>query len=74
MTDQAGFIASRKCSRTGTMITVVRADEAGIDAGAKYATVCEQHGSILGSSSKRGAISAAAYPEWCPQCSEVLDP
>lgn len=49
--------------------TVALADDLGIDVGAKWATVCEKHNTMVGSASKKLAQAAARSTyDWCDGC------
>lgn len=57
---------------TKTIYTVQKASEMDMDVGDKWATTCEKHGTVLGSSTRKLAIEAAEYPEWCGECQDIL--
>lgn len=65
---RAGCILLRKSRESGTVAGVYRADEAGIDGG-KWATVCEDHGTILTTDTREQAVYAAAHTaSFCDDC------
>lgn len=52
---------------------VYKAEEAGMDPdGGKWATVCEEHSTILNSDTRAGAEAAASWPDWCGECQVKL--
>lgn len=65
----AGYVASRRSGKDGGWVVVYRADEQGVDVdGQKYAVVCETHGTICGSSSRKDARVLMASAEFCEAC------
>jgi len=68
------LISLRKCHQTGTMIEVVK-DQ--LDVGPpelKYWTICQDHGGLVGHTTRKDAVGWAASPEdWCPTCQELRD-
>lgn len=69
----AGFMAARQNDVTGGWVTIYVAAAQGIDVGEgnKYAVVCEEHGTILGTNSLRVARPTMRYPEFCDACMAV---
>ena len=66
---RAGYIASRRNAVNRGWVVIYNAKEAGIDdAGGKYAVVCEEHGTILNTSSVPKARPLLKYPEFCEDC------
>lgn len=56
-------------TRPTSKTTVGKASDLGVDVGAKWATTCELHNTLVGSSSKRLAqASARNTAEWCDAC------
>ena len=74
--DNAGYIASRHNQINGGWVVIYVAAEQGIDAGYdpltgkdyKYATVCETHATICGTSSIPKARPFLKFPEFCEAC------
>lgn len=66
--ENAGYIASRRNELNRGWVVIYRSDEAGIDVGAKYAVVCELHGTMTGVSSVQKARRLLKYPDFCEQC------
>ncbi len=65
----AGYVSSRRNQITGNFCTVYNAKAAQIDAGAKWATVCEEHGTVMGSHTQALARAALDAPaDWCEGC------
>lgn len=66
-----GLVSSRRAQETGHVATVYVAEDAGLDVGEdnKYATVCEAHGTMVGSASLKGAKAARRHPlTFCDAC------
>jgi hypothetical protein len=65
----------RRARSTGLPVSVGTADEFGLDAdggATKWYTVCDTHGSCVGHSSRRLAVSWASAPaDWCEFCAGV---
>jgi len=71
-----GLVETGKCRQTGTRTSVYNADQAGIDDDAEYkwATVCEDHGTLILHESVSGAIRFRAYPtNWCEECVAIVN-
>jgi hypothetical protein len=67
--DCVGYIASRRNDVNRGWVVIYNAKEAGIDdAGGKYAVVCEEHGTILNTTSIPKARPLLKYPEFCTDC------
>lgn len=67
--DCAGYVASRHNDINGGWVVIYRAAEQGIDVGENtYATVCETHGTICGTTSIPKARPFLKIPEFCEQC------
>lgn len=65
---------TRTARQTGTTITVGSADDLGLDPSngdCRYYTICDEHGTCVGFSSRRRADSFASVPkEWCEFCAD----
>jgi len=67
--DRAGYVASRKNPLTGIHNVIYIAKEQGIDCHMKYVTVCEAHGTMIGSTSIPNArIDMKNASKWCGEC------
>lgn len=65
----AGLRVSRRSRRTGHMVSVYDGELAGLDTAAgRWQVVCEQHGSILATSTMRLARGHMTSPDWCGDC------
>lgn len=66
---------TRKNRQTGTMISVGRAEDLGVDPSAgPWATICEDHGLIVNHRTRELAESHAPDPlGWCEGCREDAD-
>lgn len=66
---------TRTARQTGTKVTVGTADEMWLDPeGGKWAVICEEHGIILSTETRKLAESHATDPAgWCEQCREGLE-
>lgn len=65
---------TRTCRRTGTPTTVGSAAELGLDPAFPYYAVCEEHGTLLGTETKRAANRHRVHPDgWCAGCRETLE-
>lgn len=65
----AGELLRRRSRSTGTIVSLFRAIEAGLDPeGGPYATVCEDHGTIL--NHRTYALARRHLPTcgWCEAC------
>lgn len=63
----SGYIAEKQYNN-GAHIVIYRAEEAGIDAGTKYAVVCEKHSRIAGATSVPKARQIMKRPDFCEKC------
>jgi hypothetical protein len=72
---RAGCRQLRKAQQTGTMVGLYDAADAGLDADAgRWATVCEEHGSICNHETLELARWHSADPAgWCEECRAALD-
>ena len=66
---------TRTARQTGTPVTVGTAEEMQLDADSgKWAVICEKHGIILNTDTRKLAESHATDPAgWCEQCREELE-
>lgn len=63
-------MVTRRNRQTGTLVTVVSEEEAQLDPGLKWWTICEDHGRLVGHYTKADAIAWASDPKgWCGVCS-----
>lgn len=69
--DYAGARVSRKCRKTGTVVTLYDGKSTAdfdTDAG-RWQTVCEDHGHIIAHENYQTALSWLSHPdEWCDVC------
>lgn len=71
--DRAGYVASRKNALTNIHNVIYIASEQGIDVGDKYVTVCEAHGTMIGSPNIPTArIDMKDASQWCGVCRSLL--
>lgn len=84
----AGQRYTAKNRRSGTVISVYDAFEQGIDAAGewvvtgvtpvevwkpwRWATVCEEHGAVIGHKTLWLAREWMACPDWCDECQEIM--
>lgn len=62
-------IRTRKNRQTGTMITVGRSDELGLNDGIGWALICEDHGTVMSMDTRKMADHHAPDPAgWCEVC------
>lgn len=66
----AGYRSAHIARSTGTLVVVVRNDEAMLDeAGGAYSTICDDHGEVIAHETLRLARYHASAPEqWCEVC------
>lgn len=69
---RAGCVYLARSRRTGAVRGVYRAEEADMDVGDKWAVVCEDHGTLLGVST-RAAAMASDTDDFCDECREATD-
>ncbi len=70
--DHAGYRAMRRNPFTAGHVTIYEAVEQDIDVGGdRYAVVCSEHGTIVGSRSMRDARGFMRFPEFCEDCMET---
>ena len=68
---RVGCVAYRRARSTGTYVGLYYADEAGIesDPNWKWATVCEEHCSLMAHRTRALAVGWLSHPEeWCEEC------
>ena len=70
----AGALESRRNRRTGLIVTLYRAAEAGMenDPETPYCVVCERHGTLVCMATREQARSAMSVPDWCADCQEIM--
>lgn len=69
----AGCVVQRRSRRTGTLVGLYAAEQAGLDpAGGSWATVCEDHGAIANHATLNLARTHLPAVEWCEACQEQL--
>jgi len=69
----AGCVVQRRSRRTGTLIGLYAAEQAGLDpASGPWATVCEDHGAIATHATLNLARAHLPAVEWCEACQEQL--
>lgn len=63
-------VKTSRCRKTGTNVTVGRAEDLGLDPGeTPWFTVCEEHNTCCGHDTGALARSHAADPTlWCEEC------
>lgn len=69
---RAGCVKLWRTRTTRTLVGVYRSYEAGLetDESLPWSTVCEEHGYLVCSSSRRIAEAAALDRDWCEVCSD----
>lgn len=68
----ASYLRTTRNRRTGTRITVGRADVLDADAdGGPWVTICDDHGSICNHDTLALARAHASHPEWCEDCAPL---
>jgi len=72
--DWPGLAQMRKARETGTYVGVYQAQDAGLESdveAGRWATVCEEHSSLVLHATKTAALSFASVPtQWCEDCRE----
>ena len=70
--ERAGCVALRRARSTKRPVGIYNCAEAGLDCGdGRWATICEDHGTIIAHTSKATALRLAAAPEeWCAECGD----
>lgn len=69
--DRAGCRQLCRSRKTGTMVGIYNADEAGLDSDEgryPWVTVCEDHGTLVNHSTLRDARWHAPSVDWCEDC------
>lgn len=71
----AGCVEQKRCRATGLPIGIYRADQAELEDDPEFpwATVCEEHGTILRAQTLKLARAGATHPEWCDDCQPLLE-
>lgn len=71
----AGAVERRRSRASGTTITLYDALEAGLESDPEtpWATVCEEHGSIVCHGTRSAARASMALPDWCEDCQRAMD-
>jgi len=76
--ERAGCISLRRTRQTGTVVGVYKCAEAGLDdddGQAPWATVCEEHGTVISHRTRKLALSHASDPSgWCEDCNPKETP
>lgn len=68
---EAGLIQRRKSQAFGVVVSIYKAEEAGLDpCGGPYVTVCDAHGSLCNHETLREARAHAPHLNWCEECME----
>lgn len=71
----AGVVESKKRRYTGTVVTIYKAKEAGLDPeGGKWVGCCEEHGQVCMFETLRQARRHAPLADWCSVCSADDEP
>ena len=77
--EDAGYIAEKIYTPTGSHIVIYEAAQQGIDAGLnlkdepnRYATVCSLHGTVVGSASLPLARASMKFPDFCNDCMSIV--
>jgi hypothetical protein len=70
----AGCVQRRKARDTGSLIGIYHAERAGLDpAGGPWATMCEDHGTVINHETLRLAREHSSDPiGWCEDCRETV--
>lgn len=71
----AGALVSRRCRESRTTVTMYDGRVAGLDVSGPddevwpWATVCEQHATLVQHKTKQAAMSYLSHPlDWCDRC------
>lgn len=70
--EPAGRVEVRRARSTGTLVGLYRSSKSGIESDPQlpWATVCEDHGSVVCAETRKLGRAAMSCPdEWCPTCS-----
>lgn len=75
LVNNAGAVECRRNRASGAIITLYRADEAGMESDPEtpWCTVCEDHGAIVCHASRELARQSMSWPEWCEECQEIME-
>lgn len=70
-----GLVSRSIAKMTGREVGIYAADQAGMecDSESPWATVCEDHGTIVCHSSLALARESAPVPDWCEDCQREMD-
>lgn len=71
----AGLVAQRRCRKTGRLVGLYNAEQAGLDPeGGPWVTVCEEHGILCNHRSLALAYHHMTDPEgWCELCRRAAE-
>lgn len=74
--DHAGIVESRLNRKSGTVISLYRGEDSGLDDDPTHpwVTVCEAHGNLVAHQTRTLARTAMAFPDWCEDCHPKLFP
>lgn len=68
--ERSGCVQLRRSRKTGTLVGIYRASEAGLDdEGGAWVTVCEDHGTLCNHETRKLAEWHAPSVDWCEDCS-----
>lgn len=74
--DNAGLITTRRVRQTGNLVSLYRANDAGIedDPTTPYALVCEDHAGVVCVETQDVGLGELPYPnDWCPTCQAIVE-
>ena len=66
--DRAGYVASLRSGADRGWVVIYEADSQGLDVGARYAVVCESHGTCTGAGSMMKARRIMKSVDFCEEC------
>lgn len=73
--NNAGLVYHHRARATGTVVSIYRNSEAGLDDDGgemPWSTVCEDHSGVTTHRTRALAHQWAPYPdEWCPDCQDA---
>lgn len=71
---EKGLVHRSKNQRSGSMIGIYIAEQAGLDASSgPWAARCETHGAQANYDSRRTVFRGAAIPTWCESCQQIME-
>jgi hypothetical protein len=73
--NNVGLIVTRKCHKTGTLVSLYRSNEAGMesDPDLPYSTVCETHATLVCHETQALARIHLSHPDgWCEECRAAI--